>query len=122
MFNPTDWQRSEGLITPQVGEALGKLALSYSDDAEGNWYQRLCRTNGNIYLNDTRTHLPSQLSHFQEFLLQIHSLVCEMTSVQLSTVRCSTLLWQNIGKNIMCCQRYVTIHGNWLHKCHSNIE
>ena len=39
MFNPSDWQRSKGLITPHVGEALRKLALSYSDDEEGNWYK-----------------------------------------------------------------------------------
>ena len=38
MFNPSDWQRSKGLITPPVGEALKKLALSYSDDEEGNCF------------------------------------------------------------------------------------
>lgn len=39
MFNPSDGQRSRGLITPLVGEVLRKLALSYSDDEEGNWYR-----------------------------------------------------------------------------------
>lgn len=39
MFNPSDGQRSRGLITPPVGKVLRKLALSYSDDEEGNWYR-----------------------------------------------------------------------------------